>query len=111
MGRLKMKLKCNETLNKKDFPVPAINIITFKMTNQIIIDNSLSFLMILQVTAVWADIFTQNVGGSEGRGTCPCLLFVATLCWLSISTKTGASHYSLVSLRLPSDWCQQAHGG
>ena len=44
MGRLKMKLKCNETLNKKDFPVPAINIITFKMTNQIIIDSSLCHL-------------------------------------------------------------------
>ena len=66
--------------------------------------------MILQVTAVWADIFKQNVGGSEGGAPAP-VYYLWPHYWLSISTKTGASHYSLVSLRLPSDWCQQAHGG
>ena len=50
--------------------------------------------MILQVTAVWADIFKQNVGGSEGRSTCPCLLFVATLVALNLHKDWGLTLFT-----------------
>lgn len=65
------------------------------------VDNLL-FICYIDVWAAVVDIFI--CGGGE-EGTCPCLLFVATLCRVSIFSEC---HQGWPGLRWPQ--CQQPHG-